>query len=369
MSKRVAPSERLRAEIEEVFACSGDLSGATEQVARLGARLLLQSALEAEVTEFLGRERYAKAALTPEANEGMRNGYSSVTVKTTAGPVSLQRPKLRGATEKFSSRLLGEGFTRTNALESLVIAGFVRGLSVRDVEATLSDALGPEAALSKSTVSRVCQAIADDYEAWTERSLADVELDYLFLDGTHFKYHQGAKAEPLLAAWGITTEAKPAFVGLNAAANEGSDAWDGFLGCLKARGLRPPLLVISDGAAGLVGAIEQAFPQALRQRCLVHRARNVLAKTPKHAQVELKKAYWALFDVPEEVGPGQGAVDLVQVRIDAFATKYQKLFPAAVACLLDDRQALTSFLRLPREHWARVRHSNFIVIWNLWRNA
>ena len=153
----------------------------------------------------MGRQRYAKAALTPEANDGMRNGYSPVTVKTTAGPVTLERPKLRGTSDKFSSRLFGGTVTRTNALESLVIAGFVRGLSVRDVEATLSDALGPEAALSKSTVSRVCQAIKDDYESWAERPLADVELDYLFLDGSHFKYHQGAKAEPLLAAWGITT--------------------------------------------------------------------------------------------------------------------------------------------------------------------
>jgi putative transposase len=360
MSERLTPSDRLRAEVDEVFAGSGDLSGAIEKVARLGARLLLQSALEAEVTEFLGRERYAKAALSPDANEGMRNGYSPLTVKTTAGPVTLQRPKLRATTEKFASRLFGEGLTRTNALESLVIAGFVRGLSVRDVEATLSDALGPEAALSKSTVSRVCQAIKDDYDAWAARPLNDTELDYLFLDGSHFKYHQGAKAEPLLAAWGITTEAKPAFVGLAAAANEGNDAWDGFLEDLKARGLRSPLLVISDGAAGLVGAIERAFPQALRQRCLVHRCRNILAKTPKHAQAEMKKAYWAVFDVPEDVAPGPEAVSLVQAHIDAFATKYQKLFPAAVACLLDDRQALTSYLRFPREHWSRARHSNFI---------
>lgn len=360
MSTRVTPSERLRAEIDEVFAGSGDLSGAIEQIARLGARLLLQSALEAEVTEFLARERYAKAARTPAAKEGMRNGYGPVTVKTTAGPVTLQRPKLRGTTEKFASRLFGGTLTRTNALESLVIAGFVRGLSVRDVEATLADALGPEAALSKSTVSRVCQAIKDDYDAWAARSLTGAELDYLFLDGSHFKYHAGAKAEPLLAAWGITTEAKPAFVGLAPAANEGNDAWDGFLEDLKARGLACPLLVISDGAAGLVGAIERAFPQALRQRCLVHRVRNILAKTPKHAQVELKKAYWELFDVPPEVPAGPEAVGLVQARIDAFATKYRKLFPNAVACLLEDRVALTSYLRFPREHWQRVRHSNFI---------
>jgi len=360
MTQRLTPSERLRAEADEVFAGSGDLSGAIEQVARLGARLLLQSALEAEVTDFLGRERYAKAARTPEANDGMRNGYSPLTVKTTAGPVTLERPKLRATSEKFASRLFGDGLTRTNALESLVIAGFVRGLSVRDVEATLSDALGPEAALSKSTVSRVCQAVKDDYGAWAGRSLASTELDYLFLDGSHFKYHQGAKAEPLLAAWGITTRAKPAFVGLDAAANEGNDAWDGFLEDLKARGLASPLLVISDGAAGLVGAIERAFPKALRQRCLVHRARNVLARTPAHAQAEVKKAYWSLFEVPEDVAPGQEAVELVQGRIDAFVAKYKKLFPGAAACLLDDRAALTTYLRFPREHWQRVRHSNFI---------
>lgn len=360
MTRRITPSERLRAEVDNIFAGAGDLGGAIEQVARLGARLLLQSALEAEVTEFLGRERYARAALTEEANEGMRNGYCPVTVKTTAGPVTLQRPKLRATADKFTSRLFGTGLTRTNALESLVIAGFVRGLSTRDIEASLADALGPEAALSKSTVSRVCQALKDEYEDWAGRSLAGTELDYLFLDGSHFKYHQGARAEPLLAAWGITTAGRPAFVGLEAAANEGNDAWDGFLEGLKARGLASPLLVISDGSAGLIGAIERAFPQALRQRCLIHRVRNILAKVPKHAQAELKKTYWALFDIPEDVEPGPGAVELVQGRIDAFAAKYQKLFPAAVSCLLEDRYALTSYLRFPKEHWQRVRHSNFI---------
>jgi hypothetical protein len=80
--------------------------------------------------------------------------------------VTLHRPKLRGTTEKFASALFGAGVTRTNALEALVIAGFVRGLSVRDVEAALTDALGPEAAVSKSTVSRICEEIKEQYEAW-----------------------------------------------------------------------------------------------------------------------------------------------------------------------------------------------------------
>ena len=125
MSKRVTPSERLRAEVDEVFAGGADLATAIEQVARIGARLLLQTALEAEATEFLGRERYARAASSDNARAGSRNGYGETTIKTTAGPVTLSRPKLRGTSEVFTSRLLGTGVTKTHALESLVIAGFV----------------------------------------------------------------------------------------------------------------------------------------------------------------------------------------------------------------------------------------------------
>jgi putative transposase len=167
----VSPLERIRAEIDECFSSERDLGDVLEEVARLGVRLLMQTAIEAEVTEFLGRERYAHGE---RAREGSRNGHCPTTIKTTAGPVTIERPKLRGTDEVFASRLLGIGVVRTNALESLVIAGFVRGLSVRDGEATLADALGPEAALSKSTVSRVCEAIKDEFDAWRHRRLDDV---------------------------------------------------------------------------------------------------------------------------------------------------------------------------------------------------
>jgi putative transposase len=138
--------------------------------------------LEAEVTEFLGRDRYQRAAACADARPGSRNGYREVRVKTTAGPVALSRPKLRGTTEVFASRLFGSYVTKTNALESLVIASFVRGLSVRDVEAGLAEALGDQAAVSKSTVSSICGQIKEDYQAWTQRRLDEVRLDYLFLD-------------------------------------------------------------------------------------------------------------------------------------------------------------------------------------------
>ena len=181
MSARVSPTDRIRGEIDALFDGSRDLSEVIEDVARLGARLIIQTAVEAEVDVFLGRARYQRAAECPDARAGSHNGFCESTIKTTAGPVTVARPKLRGTTEAFASTLFGTSVTKSNALESLVIAGFVRGLSVRDVENTLADALGAEAALSKSTVSRVCQAIGDEFTQWSARRLDELELDYLFL--------------------------------------------------------------------------------------------------------------------------------------------------------------------------------------------
>ncbi len=89
-----------------------------------------------------------------------------------------------------------------------------------------------------------------------------------------FKMHAGSRAEPLLAAWGITSDGKPVFVGLDAGGAESTDAWGEFLDGLEKRGLRDPLPIISDGAAGLIAAIETVFPRSLRQKCLIHRSRK-----------------------------------------------------------------------------------------------
>jgi transposase-like protein len=117
--------------------------------------------------------------------------------------------------------------------------------------------------------------------------------------------------------------------------------------------------VITDGAPGLIGAVELVFANSLRQRCLVHRARNLLAKIPIHAQAEVKAAFWQIFDdITAE--PGDAAVTQARQRAHAFADRYQQRYPAAVACLIDILPELTCFLRFPREHWARIRHTNLI---------
>jgi putative transposase len=332
-----------------------------EEVARLGAQLLMQAALEAEVSEFLGRERYQRTATCPEANDGSRNGYRPVAVKTTTGPVILERPKLRGTTAAFASRLFGKHVTKTNALETLVIASFVRGLSVRDVQATLAEALGDQAAISKSTVSEVCKAIRAEYQVWARRRLDEIAQDYLFLDASFFRMHPGSPAELVLAAWGITTEDKPVFVGLAPGTGESTDAWADFLTDLRERGLTTPLLIISDGAKGLIAAIEHIFPKALRQRCVIHRVRNILAKIPVGMQAEIRDGYWAIFDTTDlTIEPGPQLVEIIDKRIEAFAAKYADLYPTSMQILLTDQAGLTAYLRFPLEHHGRVRHSNFI---------
>lgn len=359
MTKRVSPIDALRADIDDLFANpERPLSEILEDVGRLSVRLVMQQAVEAEVAAFLERDRHQRR--DEDSPAGYRNGYQPpATVRTTMGPVELRRPKLRGTDERFCSRLFGEGVTRTNALEALVISGWVRGLSDRDIEAALAEVLGPEAALSRSTVSRICQSIRDEFAAWSKRRLDALCLDYLFLDASHFRMHPNSPAEPVLAAWGITTEGKPVLVGLASAGSESTDAWADFLADLVARGLRPPLLAVSDGAPGLIAALETTFRPSLRQRCLIHRARNILAKVPKSAEAEVKAAFWSIFDdIAAE--PGDAAVAEATRRAAEVARRYAKLYPRAVACLEEDFGSLTVHLRFPTEHWRRIRHSNFI---------
>jgi putative transposase len=358
VARRVSPTERVRAQIDELFGSDRTLTEVLEEVARLSVRLFMQTAVEAQVETVLGRGRYERRG--QDAPAGYRNGWQPpATVKTTMGPVELSRPKLRGTDVAFCSSLFGSGVTRTNALEALVISGWVRGLSDRDIEASLAEVLGPEAALSRSTVSRICQRIRAELDAVKTRSLAEVRLDYLFLDASHFRMHPGSPAEPVLAAWGIDTDGKPVFVGLGPAAAESTDAWDDCLGDLLDRGLRPPLLVISDGAPGLIAAIELRFPKSLRQRCVIHRLRNALAKVSVPDQAAFKADWWRIFDDIDAPGGEQTVAEATR-RAEAFAATWATRYPSAVTCLTSELSSLSVHLRFPAEHRRRIRHSNFI---------
>ena len=357
MAVRVSPTEAIRAQIHELFESGGELLSVVEQVARLSVRLTFQSVIEEIVCEELGRGRYQRRS--QDLPEGYRNGWQQPrTLKTSLGPVQLQRPKLRHAHAALCDQLFGQGVSRTNALETLVISCWVRGLSDRDVEAMLSEVFGEQATISRSTVSRICQRLRAEFDAWCRRDLSKTRIDYLYLDGSFFKMHPKARAEPVLVAWGIDVDGKPVFLGLAPGTAESTDAWRGLLEDLKDRGLGAPLLVISDGGKGLCAAIECSFPTSLHQRCVVHVCRNLIAKVPTHAQDQVKRDYWAVFDQVQ--AEGEAAVAEARRRAARFIAKWKPLYPAAVACVADHLDALVVHLLFPAEHHKRIRHSNLI---------
>ena len=126
-----------------------------------------------------------------------------------------------------------------------------------------------------------------------------MKLDYLFLDASFFRMHPGSPAEPVLAAWGITTDGKPAFIGLAPGTGESFDAWKDFRADLRDRGLASAAAHRQRRRGRVIGAIEQVYPKTLRQRCVIHRCRNLLAEIPAAMQAEVKDAYWKIFDTED----------------------------------------------------------------------
>src|SRR6266516_3885577 len=289
----IVPSERLRRELAEIVAGAGDEDDPIEAIGRFGARLILQQALEEELSEFLGRERYERQ----DEPVSYRNGYERVTVKTTAGPLQLERPRVRNASVLgFASEIVGRGVARTHALEALVIVSFLRGLSVRDIESALEEAFdGP--VVSKSTVSRICADTRERYRAWCGRRLDEHDLVYLFLDAVYLKLRpDDTPAEGVLVAWGVTLEGRKVLLGLQLGSRESYEDWLDFGRDLLARGLKPPALIVADGAPGLWKAARELWPDALEQRCTVHALRNVTKKLPERLHHELKARYWRILD-------------------------------------------------------------------------
>ena len=194
--------------------------------------------------------------------------------------------------------------------------------------------------------------------AWTT-----LELDYLFLDGFHASRCTPVPGPSRCWPRGASPPmGKPVLVGLAAGGARVTDAWATSSTDLGDRGLRPPLLVISDGAGRADQRAETVLARSLRQRCLIHRAATCWPRSPPspgRAQVPpTGRSSTPTTWTPTAGGPK--LVAAVQHRIDAFAVSYGPRYPAAVRCLLADRDQLTSYLRFPTEHRHRIRHSNFI---------
>jgi transposase-like protein len=181
-------------------------------------------------------------------------------------------------------------------LESLVISGFLRGLSTRDVEAALEEVF-EEPIASKSTVSRICEDTRERYRQWCRRRLEQHDIVYCFLDAIYLKLRpDDTPSEGVLVCWGVTLEGRKILLGLALGSRESYDAWLAFGRDMIERGLRAPALVIADGAPGIWKATRELWPHALEQRCTVHALRNVTGKLPERHHAEVKARWWKAFD-------------------------------------------------------------------------
>ena len=349
---RIEPSARVEQQIEELL--TKGLAEAGEHLAelgRLGARLVLQRAVDEEVAAFLGRARYQR---TPTAT-GSRNGMRPKPIQTAEGEISIAMPQVRNTAERFVSQVIPDtrAVVRTRPLEALIIGGYVRGLSDRDIESLAEEAeLGH---VSKTTVSRICRELRDRYTAFCNKSLANLTLMALFLDAVYLPTRPSGQKEGVLVAWGYTTEGKRVLVAVRLGQRESHEDWLDLGRDLTRRGLRTPWFVVSDGAPGLINAIEELWPDADRGRCAVHKLRNVVAKLPKRSGLhdQVKAAYWAALD--EATDPADA-----ERRLREVVAELERPYPSAAACLAEDLPALcihlTYFPRLRK----RFRSSNLL---------
>ena len=311
------------------------------------ARYMLQVAIEAEATAFLGREHYRRGA---RQRIGWRNGYEPKQVQSEAGLLEFAIPQLRGTEERFQPQVPERLQTRTADLETLVRGMYVRGLSTQDVSALYADTFGGSR-LSKSTVSRVTQQLNQDFETWRHRDLSDLPVVYVFLDGQYHAARQGTdEKEGVLSAYALLEDGRPVLLHLDLGPRESYDAWLSFLQDLVGRGLRAPLLVVMDGAAGLLKAVKRVWPQAYRQRCQVHKMRNILCKLPRLMQAKMKGLVHQVFLAPSYAVAIKRGRDLI--------AKFKDRYPAAMECLEKDLEECVTYLRFPDAHHRRIRTTN-----------
>ena len=216
-----------------------------------------------------GRRISAGCATT---GPGLRNGFRPRRVQTLEGELEVELPQVREAAEPFVSKLFpcSTKVLRTEPLRAMVIGAFVRGLSMRDIESLCEKpGLGK---LSKTTASRICDELRERFEAFKRRDLYDVQLAALFLDAVFLPVRPHGPKEGVLVAWGFTEAGERVLLSVMLVGmRESQEDWLELGRDLIARGLGAPLLIVADGAPGLIKAIEQCWPASDRQRCAVHR--------------------------------------------------------------------------------------------------
>jgi len=346
--KRLSAPDRTREELRALI--GGDLGTATgrSDLVHLALRLIVEEALEGEVADAVGRERYARAE---GAAVGYRNGYRPGKIKTAEGLVEYAAPQVRDTPEPFVSAIRAALGGRTEALEQLAVELYARGLSTRDIEDTFTDEDGRRL-LSRAAVSEITERLWTEYEGFSRRDLSEHDIVYLFVDGIAERLRPGQSREAVLAAWGIGADGRKVLLALMAGSKEDTETVRAFFQDMRGRGLGDPVLVVSDGAPGIIRAIEECFPRSARQRCLAHRMRNLAVKVPTDLWPEFKARVTACYQAPSRAIARDLAAGLRADHADSV--------PSAVACFEDDFEACIAHLRLPVTHRRSTRTTNLL---------
>ena len=334
-------ADDLRMALEDLLR-KAELDGDADFL-REGVRVLSQALMELEVTRHVGAERHERTT----ARTGQRNGYREREWDTRVGTVELRVPRVRDGS--YFPALFEPRRRAEQALAAVVQEAYVQGVSTRRVD-DLVKALGMEG-VSKSQVSRLCQALDTEVARFRARPLAG-PYPYVWLDATFLKVRQDGRVQSaaVVLAVGVTGAGEREVLGLDVGPSEDGAFWLAFLRGLVARGLGGVRLVVSDAHQGLKAAIAAVLQGASWQRCRVHFLRNALALVPKSAQQLVATTIRTVFAQPE---PDQARAQWRRV-----ADGFRPRFPRLAELLEDAEPDVLAYLGFPRDHWRQLWSNN-----------
>lgn len=312
---------------------------------RAAIRLTMATVLEEELEAYLQAGRYER---TPNRQD-QRNGHYTRGLGTGLGQIdALPVPRSRNG---YQTQLFERYQRRQKELDTAICQMFVGGVSTEKVGEVVASLTGKPA--SASTVSRTFHTLETEYAAWKSRNLSAHYL-YCFADGTYFTviYGEDGHKMPILAVIGVNPKGEKEVLGFTTGEKENQHAWQDLLADLKQRGVQKVDLWISDGNQATMNAIDHHFPDARRQRCVIHKIDNVLGYVPKSHQDSLRLELNAIFY--------HDSLEQAQQELAAFCAKHERIYPNAVACLNRDIDACLAFYNFPKEHWRSIRTNNLI---------
>ncbi len=317
-------------------------------------RAAIETAVHEELRAALGTSPYERR----DVRRGYRNGVRERTLTGPTGPVALTLPRATlfsgaGDVKEWTSRIVPRYQRRIPEVNEAVIATYLAGGNTRRIRGALQPLL-KAAPLSKSAVSRVIATLKGGLEAWGTRSLTDLDVIYVYLDGFALRVRSGGKvvSVPVLGVVGVLVDGGKQLLALELCAGESFAAWKGCLDDLVARGLQAPVLAIIDGNAGLRRAVGLVWPKAAVQRCCVHKLRNLERKAPKHALAEIRDDFHRIVYAAN--------ADTARTAYAAFERTWNKRCPGVVTSLREGGDELLTFFRFPKTQWKTLRTTNTI---------